>query len=166
MATRLAQIGITLFAAAVVGTAWLLWVGAPAPSTPSSLPSGSRLSARLPANKVAVVVREPGSAGVGAVAQIGDRVEVLGFFPAQGRRSEPTTRLLIADVAVYGTGSEGDAGALMLGVAPDEVRLLQESAQQGARIVIALRSAQGDRTRPPVTESLTDGDVVSWLRRE
>lgn len=166
VATRLAQIGITLFAAAVVGTAWLLWVGAPSPSISTVLPQASRLSARLPANRVAVVIRESGPPSVGTVAQVGDRVDLLGYFPAQGGRSEPSTRLLIPDVAVYGTGPEGDAGSLMVGVSPEEVRLLQESAQQGARIIIALRSAQADGARLQVGGSFTDGDVVSLLRRD
>ena len=164
MATRLAQVGITILGLAVMGTAWLLWLG-----TPTALLLGAddagRLSSRLPAGKVAVVVRESGPTSVGAVAQVGDRVDVMAYFPSQVQRGESSTRVLLQDIAVYGVDTAAGPGGLMVGVSPDDVRLLQDSVQQGARFSISLRAARGQSPGARVQkESLADSELASWLR--
>ena len=156
--------GAGLLAASLVVGVMLL--ASPAPTaSPSAggepaatVRPGGGPAVELPGERVATVLSVDTAAGAGAFAQIGDHVDVLGYFSAQATGSDGITRVLIEDVPVLDVDRTGGSVALTLQVAPDSALLLQESQALGARPFITLRSVQHTADLPT---SFSDEDLAS-----
>jgi Flp pilus assembly protein CpaB len=155
----LVGVGALLLAAALVGVVVLLQPVRADPE-PATQPARQSLTPTLPADRVATVLRVDAAAGAGTVAQVGDRVDVLGYFPKQVTGAENVTRLLLADVPVLAVTKDGNGAGLTLAVPQATALLLHEAQALGARPFVVLRSAAGGATYPP---SLSDSDLAERL---
>jgi Flp pilus assembly protein CpaB len=154
----LLALGAVLLAAAIVGLAVL---AEPTRATPDSPPQPPTVSdSVLQPDSVATVLRVDSTAGVAGAANVGDRVDVLGYFPRQAATDENVTRLLISNAPVLSVTREGANLSLTLAVPQSTALLLHESQALGARPFVLLRSAGGAAQYPP---RLTGSELAARL---
>jgi hypothetical protein len=154
----LVTLGALLLAAAIVGLAVL---AEPTRATPDATsPPPTINDSLVQPDSVATVLHVDATAGVAGAANVGDRVDVLGYFPRRAPTDDNVTRLLASDAPVLSVTQDGASLSLTLAVPQSTALLLHESQALGARPFVLLRSANGAADYPP---RLTDSELAARL---
>jgi Flp pilus assembly protein CpaB len=101
--------------------------------------------------------------GVGAAAQPGDHVDVLGYFSRQVTGADNVTRLLLQDVGVLTVDRSGAGVALTLSVSQDAAVLLQEAQALGAHPFVTLRPVDSSSGSATSLTTFSDADLAARL---
>ena len=149
--------GACLIAASVVVAAAVL---APPAAPPEAAPTPALPTVALIEGQVATSLSVDAGAGAGAVAQAGDHIDVLGYFPHQVTGSDAVTRVLLQDVQVLAAQRSGTNVALTLALPQTSALLLQEAQAIGARPFVTLRASSSVAGLPA---RFSDTDLANRL---
>jgi len=172
---RFALVGALALLAAVVSSVWLLGARSTAPAiqpdqptataiTPTAAPVGTTAVA---GTMVDLVVALDGLGGAGAFAEPGDRVDVIGFIPAELNEGTAMTRVLLPDVMVLPSSAAAGPSdtALTVEVSPEQALLVRSAQSLGVRLFAEMRSADTSIAQE-APEAVSERDIRSRLRAQ